>query len=349
MEIPQSTGHVTAAEAVFSDVSMKIHRRVDSWDYAGGRRIVDALTSFARKNRDALGEHSFGLQLTQEAGGTAPLSATNIITANRNGSVLIHLDRDLNILKTTSLNCSKDDPADEVVLSEASADAVIAHYEGKSVLRFYANGFTSGRINLEDPASKVGRLARNRFDADQYELAIRDHYRDAVKYFQETDHWHDRPKRTLRSGLGRCKTTEDIFHQSLVRWLERNLDGDVRSKPRHTSSDEPDIHITSFRGKLYLVEVKWLGKNDRKTTHRRDWLEKAIRQLAEYLKKQPTVWRATIVAYDGRDKPSFEALISADDNLDDGCKTLAQCGPETVHARGSCLVLFLESKTASEA
>jgi hypothetical protein len=133
-----------------------------------------------------------------------------------------------------------------------------------------------------------------------------------------------------------------------VRWLERNLDGDVRSKPKHSSSDEPDIHVTSFNGNLYLVEVKWLGQNDRKTSHDKDWLEKAVRQLTQYLNKQATVRRATIVAYDGRDKSIFDSLTSIDDDNDEGCKTLDCCGAESIPPRGSCLVLFLENKTASE-
>lgn len=153
----------------------------------------------------------------------------------------------------------------------------------------------------------------------------------------------------LRSELGRCTTTEDIFHRCLVRGLERSLDGDVRSKPQHTTSDEPDIHITSFTGKLYLIELKWLGQNERKTRHNQDWLEKAIRQLTDYLNKQPTVQRATVVAYDGREQALFDTLVSVDDGNDAGCKTLEQCGSQSVPARGSCLVLFLESKTASEA
>jgi hypothetical protein len=135
----------------------------------------------------------------------------------------------------------------------------------------------------------------------------------------------------------------------LVRWLERNLDGDVKSKPRHTTSDEPDIHITSFGGRLYLVEVKWLGENDRGTTHADDWLEKALRQLAQYLNKQATVRAATVVAYDGRQRAVFDGLVSLDDGLEDGCKMLGACRGESVPVRGSCMVLFLESKTASQA
>jgi len=236
MDIPQSSGHLTAAEAVFSMVSMKIHRRVSAWDFARGQTIVDALTVFFRRHRNALGEHSFGFELTQIAGATSPLTPHRIVKENRNGSVLIQVDGDLNVVGIKPLNCPKDDPADEGVLSDASANSVVAHYEGRSLLRFYANGFVSGRVNLDDPAAKVGRVIRKRFDADQYELAVRDHYRDGVRYCQDTDHWHDRRKRLLRSQLGRCTTTEDIFHRCLVRGLERSLDGDVRGKPQHTTS-----------------------------------------------------------------------------------------------------------------
>jgi hypothetical protein len=154
MEIPQSTDHLDATELVFSTVSMKINRRISAWDFANGQKIIDALTAFFRKHRDALGDHSFGFELAQTAGGTSPLTPHGIIKSNRNGSVLIRLDRDLNVIGSKPLGCPKDEPADEVVLSEASANTVVAHYEGKAILRFYANGFTSGRVNLDDPSSK---------------------------------------------------------------------------------------------------------------------------------------------------------------------------------------------------
>lgn len=153
MEIPQSGGHLSAAEAIFSTVSMKIHRRVSAWDFARGQTIIDALTAFFRRHRDELGEHSFGFELTQTASTASPLTPRRIVKENRNGSVLIQLDPGLNVVAIKSLNCAKDDPADEGVLSDASANSVVAHYEGRSLLRFYANGFVSGRVNLDDPSA----------------------------------------------------------------------------------------------------------------------------------------------------------------------------------------------------
>jgi len=337
--------HQDAAVAVFRDISLTIQQRLDSWDFAAGRTIIDHLTKFLRKYRNELGDTPFGLELTQINDPSKPeLTPRAITRANTNNASLISLDCELRILKISPLNCSMN--LSESILSAASTGTVIAHYENKSLVRFFADCLTARCINLDDPVYPPGRIVRMRYVANQYRLAIRDHYRHRVKYWQETDHWADRTRRRLYSRLGSCSKTEDIFHRSLARWLELHLDGDVKSKPRDTTGDEPDIQITELGGRIFLVEIKWLGRNE-KTIHDLKWLKGAMNQFGKYLSKQPTVTSATIVAYDARSKDKFEALNHVEE-VEDGCRLIEECAGARVPARGDCMVFYLESTTASQ-
>src|SRR5262249_44244125 len=147
--------------------------------------------------------------------------------------------RDLRVIEVRDCECDLEKPCEEDY-SVASRDTVIAQYESRTLLRFFANGTTAGRVNLDNPSSAPGKPTRLRRDAIDYELAVRDHYRSSVRYWQETDHWADRSKRLIRNSLGSASKTEHIFHRALLRWLELHLDGDVRSSARDSTSDETD-------------------------------------------------------------------------------------------------------------
>jgi hypothetical protein len=338
--------HQDAALAVFRDTSLTIQQRLDTWDFAAGREIINRLTAFLRKNRAQLGDIPFGLELTQKTDAAKPeLTAKAIAAANASQASLMTLDSELRVLTVIPLNCGA--VADETVFSAASAGTVIAHYENRALVRLYANGFTARCINLDEPTSSPGRVVRMRYGAEQYRLAIRDHYRNSVKYWQDTDHWAKKPERKLYSRLGSSTKTEHIFHRSLARWLEAHLDADVKSAPQDTTGDKPDIQITALGGRVFLVEIKWLGCNDKDTKHDLDWLAKAFKQLSDYLIKQSTVTWATLVAYDGRTKDKFIALTHVD-SPEDGCKMVEDCKGVCVPTRGDCMVLFLEHTSASQ-
>jgi hypothetical protein len=235
-----------------------------------------------------------------------------------------------------------------MTFSEASINTVVAQYESKSIVNFYANGVTAGRVSLDAPGSRPPTSSKFSRLGQDYELAIRDHYREDVKYWQETDHWvKPRSKRTLRNGLGIDTTTESIFHRSLHRWLDRNLDADVRSEARTVDSDEPDIFIAVYGGNLFVIEVKWLGTNG-KTPYGIPRLTKSIGQLRTYLNKETHVSKGTLVVYDGRDRDKFDALVRTDDDPENGCAMIEKCKTAEVPARGSCMILFLEDETASD-
>jgi hypothetical protein len=188
---------------------------------------------------------------------------------------------------------------------------------------------------------------RMHYPAADYRLAVRDHYRLNVKYWQETDHWADRNNRKLRSRHGSCTKTEHIFHRSLARWLEQHLDGNVKSKPQDSTGDEPDIQIIALGGRVYLVEIKWLGCTEKNSKNGLDWLKDGLGQISQYLLKQANTNWGSLVVYDGRKKEEFLALTCKEE-LEEGCRMLENCKGVAVPIRGDCMVFFLESKNASQ-
>jgi hypothetical protein len=334
-----------AAVKVFKNVSLRITERLDSWDFAVGIPIVDKLVTFLRESRDDLGDISFTFEVRQVEHATGEsLTAELLVVLNSKKPVIVVLDRQLRVITTRSLNL-KPTLARSVGLCAVSENIVMADYEDRSVVNFYANRSVVSSESLDELGSLPPTRSKFARRGDDYELAIRDHYRNRVKYWQQTDHWQNRKKRVLRKKLG-SKNTERIFHSSLLLWLNDHLDAQVRSEPKTVESDEPDIEIASFSGKFFVIEVKWLGTAG-STTYSRPRLAQAIGQMNTYLKKQTTVNNATLVVYDGRKPDDFAALIPGK-SVEEGCVQLNSCDGKRLLARGACLTFFLESKTASE-
>jgi hypothetical protein len=341
-----SIPYESAASKVFSNVSLRSHQRLDSWDFALGSEIIAKLIDFLRNNRDELGDLQFGFELRQTVFPSAKIiTANSVVATNSNEPMLITLDQELRVIESRPLDLDPTE-APEMTFSEASEDTVVAQYESKSVVRFYANGFTAGCVSLDAPGRRPAMSAKFSRLAEDYELGVRDHYREEVKYWQGTDHWEERRRRVLRKELGVATTTESIFHRSLTLWLNLHLDADVRSEARTVDSDEPDIFIAAYGGKLFVIEVKWLGHNGT-TTYVVPRITKSFGQLRTYLNKETHVHKGTLVIYDGRAKEEFDALRTID-APEDGCVMIDKCNKAKIHARGSCMVLFLENKTASE-
>lgn len=341
-----SDAYESAASKVFSNVSLRSQQRLEAWDFALGSEIISRLIGFLRNNRDELGDLQFGFELRQTVSPSAEMiTANSVVSTNSNEPMLITLDQELRVIGSRPLDLDPTE-APEMTFSEASEDTVVAQYESKSVVRFYANGFTSGCVSLDAPGKKPPMSAKFSRLAEDYELGVRDHYREEVKYWQGTDHWAERRQRVLRKELGVANTTESIFHRSLTLWLNLHLDADVRSEARTVDSDEPDIFIAAYGGKLFVIEVKWLGHNGT-TPYAVPRLTKSFGQLRTYLNKLKHVQKGTLVVYDARAKGEFDALVTTD-QPEDGCVMIEKCNNAKIHARGSCMVLFLENKTASE-
>jgi hypothetical protein len=234
--------------------------------------------------------------------------------------------------------------------SEASTTSVIAEREGASFVRFYADGYNVGSLDPSAPQVRPGRPNRFARAADDYEAAIFDHYENEVKFCQSSNHWEDKARRILRASNGSASGTEDIFHQSLFNWLQRNItSAHIYSKPRQPTNDEWDISIATSSGRAYLIEIKWLGENSHATKYDLTRLAKGIRQVNEYLRRELNLTRASLIAYDGRTLTEFALVDNEIDATPDGCRAFMMAQGEALDQKAIGYLLYLESTTGSQA
>jgi len=336
---------LVAVAEVFTSITARLIKHFPDWDFAKVTDQIDKLQSTLASMSAALGAQHFVIEITQDDdSGKLPISAKEILAANSDGISKIRVGKHLNIILTE--NFTSDSPT-PVELSEKSQNTVLLHREASNAVTIYAKGYTAGHFDLVSPHRRPPVSSRFARRAEDYEYSILDHYREHVRYWQSTDHWDKRPQRLLFALKGTAKT-EEMFHRDLQNWLEKNLQAQVWRGPKDTTRDELDILIVSPKGRTYLIEVKWMGENSNSTKCTLRDISKGLGQLKTYLTKQTHIKRGTLVGYDGRAKSDFEAMASISDEQTVGCKRLECCNGVTVPERGSCLILFLENKTASE-
>ncbi len=334
-----------AVADVFASITARLLKHFPDWDFATVSKQIDSLQSILANMSSALGAQHFVIEITQDDDSAkSPLSAKAIIDANTERISIIRVGKTLNIVSRRSFTADSPTP---VELSDASQNAVLFYREANNAATVYAKGCTVGHFDLASPNHRPPTSSQFARRAEDYERSILDHYRENVRYGQSTDHWEKRPERILFALKGTAKT-EEMFHRDLHHWLEKHLQAQVWRGAKDTTRDALDILIASPRGRTYLIEVKWMGENKNGTKYTIKDISKGLGQLKTYLTKQTKVKRGTLVAYDGRSKSEFDALASISDEQTDGCKRLEICNEIVVPERGSCLILFLENKTASE-
>ena len=114
---------------------------------------------------------------------------------------------------------------------------------------------------------------------------------------QATRYWFDKAQRILLTG--QTDGTEYIFQHALYWWF-----APLRVADSVDVYAEPTKHLARIRrtslslrsdGK-YVIEVKWLGKNQKKTTYGEGRIQEGIAQVAIYLNNDAKlVWGHLII------------------------------------------------------
>lgn len=347
-----SQEHRTAVADVFKSPSAAVLKHLPQWGFALGEQQFSTLKASLKKMAKDLGSASFILEITQlDDSSGSPLTAAAILSANSSKLSCITLGAGLSVLRIKPVPATINSEFGPAEVSSMAESTVLLWHAPNDTIMVFADGRVVDYFDMQSPNAAPAMAARFRRRADDYELSIIDHYLNCVRY-GETDHWHDRGTRRLRKRLGSATNTEAIFHRDLHLWLKINLEAQVFSKAKDTSSDELDLLIIAPSGRTYVAELKWMGtssavgENDFSYTIKT--VKDGLNQLREYLNKQPRIVRGSLVTYDGRIEKEFAALQCSDGNGPDGCKRLASCDGVAVAPRANCIILFLESKTASE-
>jgi hypothetical protein len=120
----------------------------------------------------------------------------------------------------------------------------------------------------------------------------------------------------------------------------------INFEVRKLSTDKTDIEIIKHGGDTFLLELKWLGKNQ-KSTYPLSKLTEAFDQVQNYLDTDPDVLEATLVVYDGRDLVEYEKLIFIEQESGNW-KEIKECETKKMPYRGTAFIFHLINETASK-
>ena len=168
---------------------------------------------------------------------------------------------------------------------------------------------------------------------EQFDLLVEDHRANCLDQEKQVRYWQDRRKRLLLHG---ADGTELIFHQSLFWWLKTYARDALRvfAEPKGLGQDKTDIMVVTVSGS-HVVEVKWLGKNERGQAYRQARIDEGLVQVGLYLNRDTALVAGHLVIYDAR---------SAEDHTKKSTYT-----PAKIHAKcARPLIVFLVSETPSE-
>lgn len=346
MENSIPTAFVEAAQAVHATPNLRIVMRLGNlWEPGPGQLILDDLLKFFASNATRIGNLPFALRLNQcKAAASHPLAAS-ITNKLIDGKLRIFdIDQTLGIFGENETGIMDGNPSAKFFLQESSAKSPILYYLSQGCACIFAGKSLVFEFNPKT-GGPVGLTQHFMRRSEEYEVMIREHYEEWVKHDQRTKHWHDREKRILKKSTEEATFTEQIFQESLRRWLNDNCadKAQVRVELKSEASDRTDIEIIPLFGGFFVIEIKWMGKNQNDFGYGESRIGDGLRQITEYIKRGASVRKATLVAYDGRGEKQFSEIVSSKD-IAEGVKEIVAGVPD----RGSAFVLYLFSKHASQ-
>jgi hypothetical protein len=127
---------------------------------------------------------------------------------------------------------------------------------------------------------------------------IFDHAGQEVARETGVKYWADKKNRIL---LAAPENTEKIFQRSLLLWLRHYVLDKIRiySETRGFGQDATDITVMTGHGD-YVIEVKWMGKNEHGTTYDDSRIAEGVEQIKIYLNNDGRLVSGAVVLYDGR-------------------------------------------------
>lgn len=235
----------------------------------------------------------FALQLDLHRDGTTELTPQVIVTETRNGRTHLLVDRQLRLIES-SVDSAKLIDAQRRT-ADTQAVEIICHGS-------YSYCLVGGRIvrerSLVSTSSQAPVVNSWRRPMTEFDEVLGDHFREMIRNERLVRYWSNKPTREL---LSDPDGTERIFHTALFWWLDHFIADKIRvyAEPRGFGQDATDIIAVTFSGD-YVIEVKWLGRNDKGTSYEQPRIDEGLRQVKIYLESDPRFVAGYVVFYDGR-------------------------------------------------
>ncbi len=195
-----------------------------------------------------------------------------------------------------------------VILAErgdTSLPAAAAESEDSKSLCFVCSPgkiivFAAGRLIAEIGSDPPSLEERSEWRKGWIELPaiFNDHFSNCVESEQNLRYWKDSKKRTLLIGPD---GTEKLFHHSLFWWCNKFIKDalDVYGEAHSMGQDKTDITVVTEVGNI-VIEVKWLGTNEKNTRYIEVRIAEGLVQVADYLNRNSRLMSGYLVLYDAR-------------------------------------------------
>jgi hypothetical protein len=265
--------------------------------------------NFVRVHHKSLKGHAYQFVLDFSQPGTTSLDLSTVRDLAFQGKALLYVDASFRLIKLGGS------------LKNTTGFSLILHQEKH--LGFFIDGTYFWEFLCARPIDEgdliTGYDALNlstgvsRRPMKDFALLLRDHYEIDVKNEAAFCYWKNKSNRILLRGP---HGTEWIFQQALVSWLNKFVIDRLRvsAEPCGFGQDKHDITVVTENA-TFVVEIKWLGKNENNTSYGQDRINEGLVQLKEYLTNDDGLYRGYLVAYDGRSLNAHESKSSYDEKF----------------------------------
>ena len=290
--IPIPPEQTQALRAVLSQAAPKV-AAVLGCSEEDANQFLKAAAQFVEATGGAAPDQRFVLSFQPGGTGGTSLTPVGLRKHLRDGNHFLSMNSNFRLVGQSS---------DSILLSAASERTETRRSFEIVVYGTYLHYVLAGRIIDEGQVRVVSPSARpssqwRRPFADIQEL-LRDHVENFIAREQGTVYWADKSARILLTGRD---GTESIFQLALFWWLRNYVSDsvDVYAEPTKHGQDKTDVVVVTVDGK-FMIEVKWLGKNESHTVYAEGRIQEGLEQVAIYLTNDTKIVWAHLVIYDAR-------------------------------------------------
>ena len=166
--------------------------------------------------------------------------------------------------------------------------------------------FAAGKPIAEIGATPPPAHGRSDWQRSSGELrsAFDTHHLHCIENESNLRYWKNKENRILLAG---SDGTEKLFHHSLFWWCDHFITDAlaVYGETQGMGQDKTDITIVTEVGSI-VIEVKWLGKNEKGTSYAQVRINEGMIQVADYLNRNQRLIQGYVVIYDARSEQDYK-------------------------------------------
>lgn len=265
-------------------------------------------SDLAAASANLLSGELYMLVLEDQASGAIVLSREVLAKAVKKREAVIRVDSEFRLIRTQKTRPSFSGWA-QLTKQESRLGVVVAETHAYH----FVCGELVGDVNVQHPNAAPLLASRWHHPIADFELLMRDHLVERVAGERGFRYWRDRKKRVFLCGPD---GTEAIFHLDLYWWLNHFVADRLKvvAEPAGFGQNKTDIMVVTLDGS-HVIEVKWLGRNEKRTLYGRKQIGKGLKQVGEYLMKDRDLVCGRVVFYDGRPREKHDAESDYDTKL----------------------------------